>query len=85
MTITLPDDAFGTTITSPEQARLEIAIALFVANRASVSRGARIAGLNFLDFQRELGRRKIEQHYTMADYEDDLQTLEKMRAGDRRQ
>ena len=75
MTITLPDDAFGRTITSPEQARLELAIALFVANRASVSRGARIAGLSFLDFQRELGRREIPQHYGLEDLEHDLQTL----------
>lgn len=85
MTITIPDDTFGIEVTSPEQARLELAIALFVANRASVARGARIAGMSFLDFQRELGRRRIEQHYTMADYEDDLRTLEVMRAGDCRQ
>ena len=83
MTITIPDDAFGTKITSPEQARLELAIALFVANRASVSRGARIAGLSFLDFQRELGRREIPQHYGIEDWEADLRTLEHMRASDR--
>ena len=83
MTITIPDDAFGKTITSPEQARLEFAIALFVGNRASVSRGARIAGLTFLEFQRELGRREIPQHYGMEEYEADLRTLEHMRASDR--
>ena len=83
MTITIPDDTFGSQVTSPEQARLEIAIALFVANRASVSRGARIAGLSFLDFQRELGRREIPQHYGIEDYEADLRTLEHMRASDR--
>ena len=75
MTITIPDDTFGSEVTSPEQARLEFAIALFVASRASVSRGARIAGLSFLDFQRELGRRQIPQHYGIEDLELDLQTL----------
>ena len=75
MTITIPDDALGSRITSPEQARLEIALALFVANRASVSRGARIAGLSFLEFQRELGRREIAQHYGIEALEQDLQTL----------
>ena len=75
MTITIPDDALGNRITSPEQARLEIGIALFVANRASVSRGARIAGLPFLEFQRELGRREIPQHYGIEELEQDLQTL----------
>ena len=85
MTITIPDDALGVHITSPEQARLELAIALFVGNRASVSRGARIAGLSFLEFQRELGRREIPQHYGIEDWEADLRTLEHMRASDRRQ
>ena len=75
MTITIPDDTFGTRVTTPEQARLELAIALFVGNRASVSRGARIAGLSFLDFQRELGRREIPQHYGIEDLEQDLRTL----------
>jgi len=83
MTITIPDDALGVRITTPEQARLELAIALFVGNRASVSRGARIAGSSFLDFQRELGRREIPQHYGMKEYEADLRTLEHMRASDR--
>ena len=75
MTITIPDDALGVHITTPEQARLELAIALFGGNRASVSRGARIAGLSFLNFQRELGRREIPQHYGMEDYEQDMKTL----------
>lgn len=85
MTVTIRDDVFGAGVDPPEKVRLEIAIALFVANGASVSRGARIAGLNFLEFQRELGRRQIPQHSTMADYEADLRTLEHMRTGDRRQ
>ena len=85
MTITIPDDALGIHLATPEQVRLELAVALFVAQRASVSRGARIAGLPFLEFQRELGRREIPQHYTLEDYEADLRTLEHMKSGDRSQ
>jgi len=78
MTLTIPDDAFGKLLDSPEKVRLEPAIALFQAKRASVSRGARIAGLSFLEFQHELGRREIAQHYGIEDWEADLRTLEAM-------
>ena len=76
MTITIPDEAArGLT---PEIVRLELAVALFAASKASVSRAAKIAGLNFLEMQRELGRRHIPMHYTMQDYENDMRTIREM-------
>ena len=75
MTVTIPDEAIGGLNFSPEQARLELAVALFAANRVSTARGARIAGLTFIDFQRELGRRRIPMHYGVEDWEKDLETI----------
>ncbi len=78
MTVTIPDEALCNLDLTPEQARLEIAVGLFAANKVSTSKGARIAGLTFLDFQRELGRRRIPMHYTMEDYEADMRTVAAM-------
>ncbi len=76
MTLTIPDEVMrGMT---PEQVRLELAVALFAANQASTCRGAKIAGLNFLEFQKELGRRKIPIHYGVEDFEQDLHTLKNL-------
>ena len=79
MTVTIPDDALGSLLATPEQVRLELAIALFADNKATLSRAARIAGLPYLAFQRELGRREIPVHYGMAEYEADLRTLDRMK------
>lgn len=76
MTITIPDEAaHGLT---PEIARLELAVGLFAANKASVAKAAKIAGLDHLQMQRELGRRRIPMHYTMEDYEADMRTIRDM-------
>jgi predicted HTH domain antitoxin len=82
MTVTIPDDAIGKM--TPEQVRLELAVALFAANKATLARAARIAGLPYLAFQRELGRRQIPMHYGLAEYEADMRTLERLKYSDRR-
>ena len=75
MTVTIPDEALGPRFSTPEKVRLELAVALFANNEASVARAARIAGLNHLEMQRELGKRKIPMHYGIEDFEQDLRTL----------
>jgi len=75
MTVTIPDEALSHLDLTPEQARLELAIGLFAANKVSTARGARIAGLTYLEFQRELGRRHIPVHYGIEELEKDLATI----------
>ena len=75
MTLTIPDDALeGVRLTS-DQARVEVAVGLFADGRVTLARGARLAGIPHLQFQRELGRRHIPMHYDVADFERDLLTL----------
>jgi predicted HTH domain antitoxin len=78
MTVTIPDEAIGNLLTSPEQVRLELAIALFAEDKATLGRAAKIAGLNHLEMQRELGRRRIPMHYSLEDYEEDMRTIREM-------
>ena len=75
MTVTIPDDAIGTLLASPEEARIELAAALYANRKASMGRAAKIAGLARLDMQRELHRRQIPMHYGLKELEEDLRTL----------
>jgi predicted HTH domain antitoxin len=78
MTITIPDEAVSDLDLSPERVRLELAVALFADNKATLARAARIAGLPYLKFQLELGQRQIPMHYGIEDWEADLRTLREM-------
>jgi predicted HTH domain antitoxin len=78
MTVTIPDEALQGIIDSPEQLRMEIAVALYANGCATVARARKIAGLPRVEMQRELARRRIPMHYSMADYEDDLRTIQRM-------
>ena len=75
MTVTIPDEALGTLLASPEQVRIELAASLYASNRATMGRAAKIAGLSYIDMQRELCRRQIPMHYGVKEFEQDLQTL----------
>jgi predicted HTH domain antitoxin len=57
------------------QARLDLAIGLFIDRRVTLGRGAIVAGLTQSDFLRELGRRSVPIHYDVEDLRADVQTL----------
>lgn len=75
MTITIPDEALGQLRLTPEQTCMEIAVGLFADRRVTLARAAKIAGVPFLIFQREMARRRIPLHYDTADFEADVRTL----------
>jgi predicted HTH domain antitoxin len=52
-----------------------LALALFQQSKLSFGKARELAGLSVLEFQRELGRRKIPIHYDTADFEQDIATL----------
>lgn len=74
--ITIEDELLHGMTVSPEQARLEFAVGLFSDWKITLGRGAEIAGISQAEFMRELGRRQIPMHYTVADLEEDLKTIE---------
>jgi predicted HTH domain antitoxin len=61
MTLTLPDDP-ALAAFSPEQLRIELACALFAAGQVSRSVAARIAGMDRLEFDEELFRRRVPSY-----------------------
>jgi len=52
---------------------------LFTKQHTSLCRGAKIARITQLDFQRELGRRGLPIHYEVEDLQSDLRTLAELR------
>lgn len=63
---------------SANEVRLDLAVGMYAAERITLGRGAEIAGVSQLDFQRELARRRIPLHYDLADLQADVQAVREM-------
>lgn len=63
---------------TPELAKLEVAVALYRDRKVSMGRAARLADLPRPLFQRELGKRGVTVDYDVEDFEDDLQSAQKL-------
>ncbi|MGK7900473.1 MAG: UPF0175 family protein [Hormoscilla sp.] len=57
---------------------LEIAIVLFDKYKISTGKARRIAGMNLIEFRRELASRGICVHYDVEDFQADLKTLKRL-------
>ncbi|MBN8248266.1 MAG: UPF0175 family protein [Verrucomicrobia bacterium] len=73
MTLTLPDPPVAPALT-PEEARLELACALYARGRIGRVQGTELAGVDFFTFQRALGERGIAM-VTAEMIEDDATAL----------
>ena len=80
MTIELPDVKIGSQPLTSEQARIELACALYAAWKISMSQAVKIAGMPRILFWNELGKRKIPRHYRVEDFEHDMRVLEELAA-----
>jgi predicted HTH domain antitoxin len=52
--------------------KLELALALYQRGILAMGPARRLAGISKREFLEELGKRKIERHYTMAELEEDV-------------
>lgn len=78
MTVTIPDEILeAASITETELLR-EIALILFQQKKISLGKAAHLAQMDQLQFLHLLGSRKIPIHYGIEEFEEDLQTLEKL-------
>ena len=78
--IEIEDEALRGLELTEEQARLDLAIGLFIDRRVTLGRGAEIARLTQSDFLRELGQRGIPVHYDVEDFRADVRTLASLKA-----
>ena len=78
MIIKIEDELFNKLNISPEQAKLDLAIGLFLDKKVTLGQGARLASLNQSQFLKELGKRKIPIHYDIDEFNKDIETLSKI-------
>ena len=78
MTIELPDVNIGSQPLTGEQARLAFAIGLYTGRRVSLGRAAKIAGIPYIAFMKEMGKQGICLKYTREDLEHDFEMAEKL-------
>lgn len=78
MTIELPDSEIGNLRLTPEQARLHLAVGLYAGRKVSMGRAAKIAGIRYIAFMQELGKRGICLNYGMEDLFHDIEMVEKL-------
>lgn len=75
----IPRDALESARMTVDEAKLELAIALYSSKRLSLGKASELAGLGVGDFQMHLGARRIGPHYEADDALEDARTLAALR------
>lgn len=78
MTITISNEILEAAGMSETEFMREIAIMLFRQKKISLAKASYIAGMNQIQFMRFLGSRGIPIHYGIAEFREDLKTIESM-------
>ena len=78
MELIIDDELLQNIDITPEQARLDFAIGLYIDRKITLGQGARIASLTQGHFLRELGKRKVPVSYDVGEFRKDMQTLKKL-------
>jgi predicted HTH domain antitoxin len=80
MTIELPDVMLGSQPLTSEQARIELACALYAQWKISTFEAVKITGLSRIQFWGELGQRKIPRQIRVEDVEHDIRVVNELLA-----
>jgi predicted HTH domain antitoxin len=78
MTITIPDEIVALSNISSTDFRIEIATYLYEKQRLSIGKAHKLAGLNLIQFQKELLKRNIYLHLDTSDIDKELQNLNQL-------
>jgi predicted HTH domain antitoxin len=75
LSLEIPNDTLASARLTLEEARLELAIALFANRRLSLGKAAELAQLPVMEFQMHLGVRHIGPNYDESDAHEDAAML----------
>jgi predicted HTH domain antitoxin len=75
MTFTIPDTVLAETKISSAELRIELAVYLYEKQRLSIGKARKVAGLNLIEFQKELAKRNVYLHLSIQDLDIDLKNL----------
>ena len=79
MSLVIPDEILQATRMSASELRQEIAILLFQKEKLTLGQSSRLAGMSQFEFQHLLASRRIPVHYDVAEFEEDLRTLQELK------
>ena len=75
MALIITDKVLSKAQLSAEELLIDLACYLYDKKRMSMGKARELAGLNQLEFQKELAAREIDIHYTKEDLNKDLENL----------
>lgn len=78
MSVTIPDDVLQAARMSAAELLQEVAVMLFQREKITLGQASHLARMSQLQFQHLLASRHIPLHYDVAEFEEDLQTLQRM-------
>ena len=78
MSFTMPDALLRATGLSEQELAQEVAVMLFEKEKLTLAQAAKLARLSQIEFQQLLARYHIPVHYDLDEFEQDLQTLQKL-------
>jgi len=78
MSLVIPDDILHATRMSATELSQEIAVLLFHQDKLTLGQASRLAGMSQWQFQHLLASRHIPVHYDVAEFEEDLKTLQEV-------
>jgi predicted HTH domain antitoxin len=78
MSVAIPDEVLQAAQMSAAELRQELAVLLFQCERPTLAQAARLADVDRLRFQHLLCSRGVALHYDVAEFEEDLRTLQEL-------
>ena len=78
MSLTISDEILQATGMSEEELKQEIAVLLFQKEKLTLGKASQLAGMSQLQFQHLLASRQISIHYDVAEFDEDLKTLQEL-------
>ncbi|HRG47808.1 MAG TPA: UPF0175 family protein [Leptospiraceae bacterium] len=79
LSIQLPEEIFSGIQSTIPELQIEFAVYLYEKRKLTLEQCSKVAGLDILSFQQELGKRKVFSHYDVSDFQQDLLTLKKLK------
>ena len=75
MRIEIPDDVLSNAHLSEKDLKLELALVFYQRSTFTLGQASAFAGIHQIEFQKILSERKINLHYDLDSFRDDLSVL----------
>ena len=74
--VLLEDDILQSAKLTEQEIRIELAVLLYAQKRLSFGQARKLAGMEYPEFEKILFDRQIPSNYDIAEFEEDLKTIE---------